>query len=436
MKPPLPAPYVQFQHVDKSYDGATMVVRDLELDVYEGEFLTLLGPSGSGKTTCLMMLAGFEAPTAGTIHIAGRAVADLPPRKRDIGMVFQNYALFPHMTVGGNLAFPLQVRGLAKGTTAQRVQRALELVRLEGFEDRRPGQLSGGQQQRVAIARALVFEPELVLMDEPLGALDRRLREEMQFEIRRIQRSLGVTVVYVTHDQQEAMAMSDRVAVFHRGRIEQVAPPEVLYEEPQRPFVAAFIGDNNLLPGRVVGVDGDICVVDIDGAPPPRKPSPSGTAFRPGPSTPSDFVADAAKSDGLRVQAFRVAPVGIGDAVVLAIRPERVALAPEAGRYTNETTIRVQDIAFLGDHLRVQTEICGKDFVVKIPNIVGHGAVLPGDDVRIGWTPTDCRALAPRKPSPSGAASRPSPSRPITSSDLAANAAKSDELLAPEDQEG
>ena len=357
------AAHVQFDGVSKSYDGVTDVVRNLDLAVREGEFLTLLGPSGSGKTTCLMMLAGFEMPTAGTIRIGDRAVESVPPRKRDIGMVFQNYALFPHMTVGANLAFPLEVRGQNKTQRAERVQRALELVRLTGFEDRRPGELSGGQQQRVAIARALVFEPNLVLMDEPLGALDRRLREEMQYEIRRIQRTLGVTVVYVTHDQQEAMAMSDRVAVFNAGRIQQVAPPEVLYEEPLRPFVATFIGDNNLLPGRVVAADGDSCEV---------------------------AVGDAV------VKAFLVAPLAVGAEVVLAIRPERVALAPVAGTYSNEFDARIDDIVFLGDHLRLRVTVCGHDdFVVKIPNIVGHGAVLAGDRVRIGWTPTDCRALRP-----------------------------------------
>ena len=195
-----------------------------------------------------MMLAGFEAPTSGVIRVAGQAIDRIPPRRRNIGMVFQNYALFPHMTVGDNLSFPLVVRRIDKASIAERVQRALRLVRLEGFEGRKPGELSGGQQQRVAIARALVFEPSLVLMDEPLGALDRRLREEMQYEIRRIQRTLGVTVLYVTHDQQEAMAMSDRVAVFNRGRIEQVAPPEVLYEEPECGFVATFIGGSNAAP--------------------------------------------------------------------------------------------------------------------------------------------------------------------------------------------
>ena len=359
--------YVEFDDVSKSYDGVEQIVRNLHLTVREGEFLTLLGPSGSGKTTCLMMLAGFEVPTGGAIRINGQAVDAVPPRRRNIGMVFQNYALFPHMTVGANLSFPLEVRGLDKSAVAERIARALQLVRLEGFEDRRPGQLSGGQQQRVAIARALVFEPRLVLMDEPLGALDRRLREEMQFEIRRIQRTLGVTVVYVTHDQQEAMAMSDRVAVFNAGRIEQVAPPEVLYEEPERPFVASFIGDNNLLRGVVAAVDGDTCDVTVG---------------------------------DLTVNAFMVQEHQVGEEVVLAVRPERTGLAAEAGMYTNEFEVQVRDMAFLGDHLRVLTDVGGQAFVVKIPNIVGHGGVLAGEKVRIGWATLDCRALRPADDAP------------------------------------
>ncbi len=355
--------HVEFERVSKSYDGRSLVVRDLDLIVREGEFLTLLGPSGSGKTTCLMMLAGFQSPTSGAIRIGGRSVHDLPPRKRDIGVVFQNYALFPHMTVGGNLAFPLEVRGLDPKPLQERVRRALELVRLDGFEDRRPAELSGGQQQRVAIARALVFEPGLVLMDEPLGALDRRLREEMQYEVRRIQRRLGVTVVYVTHDQQEAMALSDRVAVFQRGRIEQVAPPEVLYEEPEREFVARFIGENNRLRGKVVAIEGDFCRVETGG----------------------QFV-----------RAFRVVPCRLGDFVSIVIRPERVCLSPEPGTYGNEFEARIEDIVFLGDHLRLRMTVCdSSDFIAKIPNIVGHGAVLEGDRIRIGWTLTDCRALEP-----------------------------------------
>ena len=353
--------HVEYCGVHKRFGESGWVVEDLDLELERGEFLTLLGPSGSGKTTCLMMLAGFEPVTAGDIRINGESVARLPPDKRGIGVVFQNYALFPHMSVGANLAFPLEVRGLDAQQRRERVQQALELVRLTGLEDRRPNQLSGGQQQRVAIARALVFEPELVLMDEPLGALDRRLREQLQYEIRRIQRQLGVTVLYVTHDQTEAMAMSDRVAVFRAGRVEQVASPEVLYEEPQRPFVASFIGENNLLKGRILSVERGVCEVE---------------------------VAEQ------RLQAAHIADLPAGSETLVAIRPERVNIAPLAMQYSNELDARVEDISFLGDHLRVRLDVCGTtEFIAKIPNIVGHGGILPGDRVRIGWGALDCRAL-------------------------------------------
>ena len=225
-------PIVRFVGIGKTYDGVTRVIDDLHLDVERGEFLTLLGPSGSGKTTTLMMLAGFETPTAGEILLEGKPLSRLPPYKRQIGMVFQNYALFPHMTVAENIGFPLSVRGIARDEIAQRVERVLDMVQLAGFGGRRPAQLSGGQQQRIAVARALVFEPKLVLMDEPLGALDKQLREQMQLEIRRLHQRLGVTMVYVTHDQAEALTMSDRIAVFHRGKIQQLDGPEQLYETP------------------------------------------------------------------------------------------------------------------------------------------------------------------------------------------------------------
>ena len=355
-------PHVQFRNIGKSYDGRTMVVRDLNLEIRAGEFLTLLGPSGSGKTTCLMMLAGFEAPSSGAIRIGGRSVHDLPARQRNIGVVFQNYALFPHLSVGANLSFPLEVRRVDAHERRQRVRRALSLVRLEGYEERRPEQLSGGQQQRVAIARALVFEPSLVLMDEPLGALDRNLREEMQYEIRRIHRRLGVTIVYVTHDQQEAMVMSDRIAVFHQGRIEQVAPPEILYEEPERAFVARFIGGNNLVRGRVAAVEGDYCRVDVSGR---------------------------------EVVAYRVAECAAGDQVTVAIRPERIGIARRNGAYRNQFPARVEMITFLGDHLVVHAVVDRRtEYLLRIPNIVGHGAMLEGDEITIGWAAADCRALA------------------------------------------
>ncbi len=354
-------PHVEFGGVSKSYDGRVLAVRDLNLAVRRGEFLSLLGPSGSGKTTILMMLAGFETLTSGAIRIDGRSVHALPPRRRGIGMVFQDYALFPHMTVAKNLSFPLEVRGIDPARQSELVDRALALVRLEGFGGRRPGQLSGGQRQRVAIARALVFEPELVLMDEPLGALDRHLREEMQYEIRRIHRTLGVTIVYVTHDQQEAMVMSDRIAVLRDGMLEQAAPPEALYEEPERSFVARFIGENNRLHGRVAKIRDELCEVRV------------------GDET---------------VTGLRVVECSEGDRVTLSIRPERVEIQPEAGRYTNDFEAHLEQITFVGDHLRLRMETCGREgFIAKIPNVLGQGRVLEGDRIRVGWTPTDCRVL-------------------------------------------
>ena len=283
---------VSFRGVQKSYDGESLIVKDLNLDIRKGEFLTLLGPSGSGKTTSLMMLAGFETPTAGEILLGGRSINNVPPHKRDIGMVFQNYALFPHMTVAENLAFPLSVRNLSKTDISERVKRVLGMVQLDAFAQRYPGQLSGGQQQRVALARALVFEPQLVLMDEPLGALDKQLREHMQMEIKHIHQRLGVTVVYVTHDQSEALTMSDRVAVFHQGEIQQIADPRTLYEEPRNTFVANFIGENNRLSGTLLARNGERCQVQL--------------------------------ARGEKVEALAVNVGQAGDPVTLSIRPERV----------------------------------------------------------------------------------------------------------------
>lgn len=358
--------FVEFSRIAKSYDGRSLAVEEFDLRVGRGEFVTLLGPSGCGKTTCLKMLAGFERPTAGEIFLKGQPIARLRPHRRNIGVVFQHYALFPHMTVAENLAFPLKARRLPPREIADSVGRALDMVQLADFADRRPGQMSGGQQQRAAIARALVFEPDMVLMDEPLGALDRRLREEMQYEIRRLQQRLEVTMIYVTHDQGEAMAMSDRVAVMHRGRIQQIASPESLYEEPERVFVANFIGENNLLDGRVVRCADGACQVDI-----------------------GDGAGGAAT-----VEAFPVAVDGENQSISLAIRPERVAVNPPPDSYPNMFEAKVLDMIFMGDHLRLHTELLGRSpFIVKIPNVVGHGAVLPGDTVRLGWLLTDCRAL-------------------------------------------
>jgi putative spermidine/putrescine transport system ATP-binding protein len=352
---------VRFVGVEKTYDGETLVVKSLDLEVRRGEFLTLLGPSGSGKTTTLMMVAGFETPTRGDILLEDRSIKGLPPHKRGIGMVFQNYALFPHMTVAENLAFPLEVRKLPKAEVAGRIQRVLEMVQLPGYGSRRPAQLSGGQQQRVALARALVFEPKLVLMDEPLGALDRQLREAMQYEIKHIHETLGVTVIYVTHDQGEALTMSDRIAVFDKGIIQQLATPADLYERPANAFVAKFIGENNRLLGRVRSVEGERCSVEIEG--------------------------------GL-VQALAVNVAGAGAKTTLSLRPERVVLNPVNGSCPNLFDGVVRELIYLGDHIRTRIAVCGhEDFVVKLPNAEDNRGVAVGQAVKVGWRVEDCRAL-------------------------------------------
>src|SRR5215472_9985364 len=248
--------------VSKTY-GRAMAVQRLALDVAEGEFLTLLGPSGSGKTTTLMLIAGFERPTSGEILIRGASVLAQPPEKRDIGMVFQSYALFPHMTVFDNVAFPLRTRRLAASEVARRVGQALEAVRMSGLDGRYPRQLSGGQQQRIALARALVYRPSLLLMDEPLGALDKKLREEMQSELKSLQRELGITTLYVTHDQQEALALSDRIAIMNGGDVIQVDSPLALYERPATEFVAGFVGDVNLVEGVAAETGGNLARIQL-----------------------------------------------------------------------------------------------------------------------------------------------------------------------------
>lgn len=356
--------FVVFDRVQKSYDGETLVVKDLNLSIGKGEFMTMLGPSGSGKTTCLMMLAGFETATFGEITLDGRPINNIPPHKRGIGMVFQNYALFPHMTVGENLSFPLEVRGMGKSDREKKVKRALDMVQMGAFAGRRPAQLSGGQQQRIALARALVFEPEVILMDEPLGALDKNLRERMQYEIKHIHANLGVTVVYVTHDQSEALTMSDRVAVFDDGRIQQLAPPDDLYERPENAFVAAFIGENNTLRGKVTGIDGDICHVKL--------------------------------KDGSLVKSLRVNVEGDGVDTTLSLRPERVTISPADGSADNIFAAEVKELIYLGDHIRVRMDVCGNDeFIVKIPNATGNRRLTVGEKLNIGWAYQDCRALDP-----------------------------------------
>ena len=355
-------PFVRFEHVEKTYDGKLLVVRDLNVDIAQGEFLTLLGPSGSGKTTTLMMLAGFETATAGEIYLDGNPINAIAPEDRNIGMVFQNYALFPHMSVAENVAFPLSVRGIRGAEASQRVHKALDKVGLTGFESRRPAQMSGGQQQRVAVARALVFEPNLVLMDEPLSALDKQLREQLQYEIKRLHQDLGITIVYVTHDQTEALAMSDRVAVFHQGRIQQIDAPTALYERPANAFVAQFIGENNTLKGRVVGIDGALCSVAL--------------------------------GDGSVIAAQAVAVSRVGEATRLSIRPERVRINPASEADATRVSGTVVDVTYLGRYARVRLNACGlEDFIVTLPNDGRDLALAPGSTLNLGWSAADCRAL-------------------------------------------
>jgi putative spermidine/putrescine transport system ATP-binding protein len=356
-------PIVRFADVQKSYDGETLVIKNLNLAVKKGEFLTLLGPSGSGKTTCLMMLAGFESATGGEIYLNGKPINAVPPYKRGIGMVFQNYALFPHMTVAENLAFPLEVRGFKRREIKKKIQHALEMVRLTGYENRRPGQLSGGQQQRIAVARALVFDPVLILMDEPLGALDKHMREQMQYEIKSIHTSVGVTVIYVTHDQGEALAMSDRIAVFYDGRIMQLAKPTELYECPENSFVARFIGENNAFVGTVRSVQGDTCLIDVD-----------------------DNTAT--------VRAKAVNVKGEGGRTALSLRPERVVLGADSAQLPNSMSGEVREITYLGDHIRIRMRVLGLDsFIVKLPNAGRQFSLQVGDMVPVGWRIEDCRAF-------------------------------------------
>ena len=357
--------YVQFVDVQKTYDGKILVIKNLNLSIARGEFLTMLGPSGSGKTTVLMMLAGFEPATHGDITLDGAPINNVAPHKRNIGMVFQNYALFPHMTVSQNLAFPLEVRKLNKGEREQRVNRALEMVQLSGFGGRRPAQLSGGQQQRVAVARALVFDPGLVLMDEPLGALDKNLREQMQYEIKHIHESLGVTVVYVTHDQSEALTMSNRIAVFNDGVVQQLASPKALYELPENAFVAQFIGENNKLGGKVRRINGDTCTVEV------------------GEGEVRDMV-----------EALVVNISGKDSPTLLSLRPERVIVNPPEGSCRNIFDATVEELIYLGDHERTRVKLLGHDdFVIKVPNAADHPNLRSGETVRVGWNAEDCRAL-------------------------------------------
>ena len=357
---------VRLSAVEKHY-GIFRAIESLDLDILTGEFITFLGPSGSGKTTTLMMLAGFETPTAGVIEMDGRHIEHLPAHKRNIGVVFQNYALFPHMTVRQNLAFPLKVRGMSASEIDRATGEALESVHMSAMADRRPNQLSGGQQQRIALARAIIFKPRLILLDEPLGALDKNLREHLQAELKTLHRELGTTMVFVTHDQAEALTMSDRVAVFNRGRIEQLGTPADLYRRPATPFVASFIGENNMLPAEVVGTEAGAPVLRFAGG---------GTLAWPGLSADAPGVPHAGR-------------------VLLCLRPEAIAIAPEADGGTGITRpARVLDTIYLGDQVRLIADVDGIGRIVVKANPEKEALPATGTETWLCLDPTRARLLA------------------------------------------
>jgi putative spermidine/putrescine transport system ATP-binding protein len=359
-------PLLELRDVRKVYGGVTAVDR-VSLTLARGEFVSLLGPSGSGKTTTLQMIAGLVRATSGEIRLDGREVTPLPPYKRNIGMVFQNYALFPHLTVARNIAFPLEMRSVSRTEIDKRVADALRLVDLPGYGERYPRQLSGGQQQRVALARAIVFEPNLLLMDEPLGALDKKLREQMQIEIKHLHQRLGVTIIYVTHDQDEALVMSDRIAVFNAGRIEQIGTPDDLYERPRTRFVAEFIGESNVIPATMVGKAGPHLVV---------------------------------KAGSVNLQAAGDETEAPGTPVLVSLRPERLRISqPEAGadRLQNSLSAKVIEVIYMG-RMRKYLLSC-EELGIQLSALVqvsgaGQPVFVTGDAVSLTFEASDARILA------------------------------------------
>jgi len=346
--------------------GSVRAVDGLTLSAEGGEFLALLGPSGSGKTTVLMCMAGFEAPDAGTVMLAGADVTSTPPQRRNLGMVFQRYTLFPHMSVMDNIVFPLKMRGVRRAEGEARARQALETVRLGGYGARMPAQLSGGQQQRVALARAIVYEPRVLLMDEPLSALDKALREEMQIEIKRLQRMLGITVIFVTHDQTEALTMADRIGVLDGGRLQQWGAPRELYESPRSAFVAGFIGETNFLDGRstAAAADGETIVV-------------------------------ALRSGG-RARAAAVGALGEGAAVRVAVRPERLSLVPAAdgGGAGDAVAARITECIYVGLATTcILATDAGESLRARVPAGAAAVPLEPGTRVSLRWEPPYARAF-------------------------------------------
>ncbi|MBP0491920.1 ABC transporter ATP-binding protein [Pararoseomonas indoligenes] len=343
-------PYLELRNLSKSYDGRSRALDGVNLTAGKGEFITFLGPSGSGKTTTLMLIAGFEGATEGEILVDGTSITRVPPHKRGIGIVFQNYALFPHRTALQNILFPLQMRKMPKAQATEKARHMLALVGLERFADRHPREMSGGQQQRVALARALVFDPALLLLDEPLGALDKNLRESLQIEIKRIQRSLGVTTIFVTHDQSEAMAMSDRIVIFEGGRIQQAGTPLEIYDRPVNDFVARFVGDSNLLP---------ICLTD-----------------------PAAGTGEIAGIGPVRIPAQPGRRAG--EAATLLLRPEVLGLAAEGA--PNTCRLAVETVVHFGDSALVLGDVGGTPLRARLPGLAAQG-ISEGSEVALSWNP-------------------------------------------------
>lgn len=347
---------VKLSGISRSY-GGNQVVSDVTLEARSGEILALLGPSGCGKTTTLRMVAGLVQPTSGDISIDGKPITDLPVHRRNIGMLFQNYALFPHMTVLENVAFGLSMRGISRAETEQRARQALALTHLTGFEGRMPAALSGGQQQRVALARAIVYRPKVLLLDEPFGALDKKLREAMQIELRQLCNELGLTTILVTHDQEEALVLADQIAVMRGGRIEQVASAREIYERPTSHFVADFIGTSNFMPATIIGKQEDKTLLR----------SATGQMF----------------------ESLLPSALGVGQQAIMAVRPESIRLSPVETSGETVNTVRGQVIrtVFKGQALSIWLEIQGTEFICSLP-IDSLGANTPqlGDVWTASWS--------------------------------------------------
>jgi spermidine/putrescine transport system ATP-binding protein len=366
----MPEVDIRLDRVTKAF-GDTIAVDDLSLDIEEGEFFSMLGPSGCGKTTTLRMIGGFDDPTRGTIYLGGRDVTDLPPYRRDVNTVFQSYALFPHFNVFENVAFGLRRRKVDRSEIERRVKESLELVDLVGFDRRKPGQMSGGQQQRVALARALVNRPKVLLLDEPLGALDLKLRKQMQLELKRIQEEVGITFIYVTHDQEEAMTMSNRLAVMRHGKAEQIGPPEDVYENPQTEFVASFLGASNLLDGELKEQRNGTSTVLLSGG------------------------------DAVNLPSER-APFGSGASVKVGVRPEKITIEPENDQTSSPGLNTVSGLLRMSTYIGVSHQYKvegpgGATLTVWVQNLGARPAPHPGERVRLSWEPEHTFAVLPQE---------------------------------------